>query len=242
VIISHEHQFIFIKTRKTAGTSIEIALSKHCGPHDVITPVLPEDEEIRRVYGGRPPQNFVRGFGQYRLKDWARLLLKFRRAPDYRNHIPGPAVRSSLPARVWNSYFKFCVERNPWDKVISGYYWISSLRKREGRPVPTLTEFIHGELIYDYKDWRRYAVGDRIIVDRVLRFEDLSNELAGVAQTLNLPSLELPRAKGGHRSDKRPYWEVLSESDRLRIAQVFADEIKLFGYEFQPESSSARAI
>ncbi|MEL6382956.1 MAG: chondroitin 4-O-sulfotransferase, partial [Cyanobacteria bacterium J06626_18] len=32
MIISHEYKFIFLKTRKTAGTSIEIALSKFCGP------------------------------------------------------------------------------------------------------------------------------------------------------------------------------------------------------------------
>ncbi len=31
MIISHRHSFVFVKTTKTAGTSVEIALSKHCG-------------------------------------------------------------------------------------------------------------------------------------------------------------------------------------------------------------------
>ena len=44
VIASHQHRFIFLKTRKTAGTSVEIALSKVCGPDDVITEISPEDE------------------------------------------------------------------------------------------------------------------------------------------------------------------------------------------------------
>ena len=60
MIISHRHRFIFLKTIKTAGTSIEIALSKHCGPKDTITAFLTsEDEEIRRNLGYRGPQNFV---------------------------------------------------------------------------------------------------------------------------------------------------------------------------------------
>jgi len=37
VIASHRHRFVFVKTRKTAGTSLEIALSRHCGPDDVVT-------------------------------------------------------------------------------------------------------------------------------------------------------------------------------------------------------------
>ena len=39
MIISHKHKFIFIKPIKVGGTSIEIALAKHCGVDDIITPI-----------------------------------------------------------------------------------------------------------------------------------------------------------------------------------------------------------
>ncbi|MDZ4737308.1 MAG: hypothetical protein SGJ07_13260, partial [Rhodospirillaceae bacterium] len=58
MIVSYEHGYIFIKTVKVAGTSVEMALSSYCGPDDVITPVHPRDE-VRRGLKMRRPQNFA---------------------------------------------------------------------------------------------------------------------------------------------------------------------------------------
>ena len=41
MIVSHEYRFIFIKTVKTAGTSIEAWLSGRCAAGDVFTPIHP---------------------------------------------------------------------------------------------------------------------------------------------------------------------------------------------------------
>ena len=37
MIVSHKHKFIFLKTRKTAGSSIQVTLAEHCGEDDIIT-------------------------------------------------------------------------------------------------------------------------------------------------------------------------------------------------------------
>ncbi len=44
MIISHEHRFIFVKTRKTAGTSVEVFLADHVEPGAIVTPVRPPVE------------------------------------------------------------------------------------------------------------------------------------------------------------------------------------------------------
>ncbi|TAE88318.1 MAG: hypothetical protein EAZ65_02830 [Verrucomicrobia bacterium] len=55
MVISHKHRFIFIKTAKTAGTSIEAFLSPHCGPDDVFTPTFP-------IVEGHQPRNWQQSF------------------------------------------------------------------------------------------------------------------------------------------------------------------------------------
>ena len=37
MIISHKHKFIFVRPRKTAGTTMQNVLSKICGEDDIIT-------------------------------------------------------------------------------------------------------------------------------------------------------------------------------------------------------------
>lgn len=75
MIISHKHKFIFVKTRKTAGTSVEIALSRHLGPDDIITPISPDDEKLRAERCDLGPQHYLEtSLWNYSPRDWVRRM------------------------------------------------------------------------------------------------------------------------------------------------------------------------
>lgn len=230
MIVCHEHRFVFLKTNKTAGTSAEIALSTVCSDSDIITPVSPPDETLRREYGGHPPANYLRPWRDYSMTDWRRLLLKRRRKLRFYNHIPAREARPLLGEKIWGSYFKFCFERNPWDRVVSYYYWY---HRRGG--APSLSEFVASDrpLVLKRRGIGLYTIDGELAVDRVCRFEDIKGELDDVAAHLRLPkALELPRAKSGIRKERTHYRDVLSGTDRERIAVLFADEIRLLRYTY----------
>ena len=231
MIISHQHRFIFIKTMKTAGTSIEIALSKFCGPHDVITSIDPEDETIRRALGYRGPQNEHVPFSRYTARHWARFALRGGRRRRFVNHMGARQIRASVPAHTWRSYYKFCVERNPWDKVVSLYFW-----QHRKEPRPTLSEFIRTggiEAASRRGGFDLYSIDGEVVADRICRYESLDEEFREVAAHLGWAEVPgLPRAKGSTRTDRRHYREILTPADREEIARVFAREIRLLQYRF----------
>jgi hypothetical protein len=228
MIVSHRHKFIFIKTHKTAGTSIEIALSRYCGDEDIVTPISPPDEAIRRRLGYPGPRNCFAPLVSYRPRDFARLIVRGKRKLRFYNHMTAAEAVGLLGPAVWDSYFKFCFERNPWDKVVSLYFhhpWIG--------PRPELDDFVQSGDALRVADFASYTIDGRIAVDHVARYENMTEELERIRRRLNLPApLELPRAKGEFRTDRRPYRELYSESARDWIARHFAREIAHGGYAF----------
>ena len=232
MIISHDYKFIFIKTNKTAGTSIEIALSKFCGSKDIITPISTEDEVTRSVLNYRGSQNYLVPLSAYTVKDWARLLLR-RQGCRFYNHISAERIKKYIDDKTWNSYYKFCFERNPWDRFLSFYYWRCRNYKAEKKP--TITEFIESNAPLRLKrmGYDLYTINDRVVVDKICRFENLTEELEAVCQHLGIPGkLELPKAKSKYRKDKRSYQDILNEEERKKIAKLFRKEIDILGYQF----------
>ncbi|MBC8392854.1 MAG: sulfotransferase family 2 domain-containing protein [Deltaproteobacteria bacterium] len=228
MIISHKYKFIFLKTRKTAGTSLEIALSKFCGPIDIITPISPpEDENIRSELGYRGPQNYNVPFAKHSLGDWKNTLRQKKRREFY-NHVPASQIYRWVDKKVWDSYYKFCFERNPWDKAVSMYYFYTKTHNIS-RPMDVQIQAF-GERLSNYSI---YSIDGKVAVDYVARYEDLGNEIEGIRQKIGLPEkLILPKAKGGYRKDRRPYREVIEENEKECIRRICRKEIELLGYKF----------
>jgi hypothetical protein len=79
-----------------------------------------------------------------------------------------------------------------------------------------------------------YTLNGEIAVDKICRYERLEQDLSEVADLLGLPdNPELPQAKSGVRKDRRSYQDILSSTDRDRVADLFHQEINWLGYTFE---------
>jgi hypothetical protein len=230
MILSHKYKFIFIKTVKTAGTSIEVFLSRHCGPQDIVTPIVPPVE-------GHQPRNYegfinpIPEILERPVKIFSAVRRTMTSCTKFYNHMPAREVKQRVPVDAWNGYFKFCVERNPWDKILSHYHMHAA---RELGSL-SLDEYLaRGRFPINYFRYTDRS-GRKVILDRIVRYERLLAELGEVFSQLNIPfegTLGLA-AKSEYRTDRRPYQEVFDDEQRRIVEKAFAKEIELHGYQFE---------
>jgi hypothetical protein len=228
MIISHKYKFIFIKTKKTAGTSIEIFLSQYCGEGDILTPIMPHEEpHVARNYKGiwNPIPEII----ERRGRKTRSIMRKIRKKKKFYNHIPARLVKNRISKTVWNSYYKFCIERNPWDKTLSHYHMLND---RYGGNLTLDQYFDSGEFCLNYPLYTDQ--NNNVIVDRIIKYEQLSTELIEVFEKFGIPfSGKLgARAKSSHRKDRRPYQQIFTDKQKAVIDKVFFKEIEMHNYTF----------
>jgi len=232
MIVSHKHKFIFLKTKKTAGTAIEAAISQLCGSDDIITPYREASEQDRKGLG---PQNYRI---EHPLKPKRSLWRRVMRRPEryyhptvgYYEHMPWSLVRAYVGEDVWNDYYKFAFDRNPWDRQISWYLYKTKSKRRR----PSFEQFMSSRRRAYVDNHEIYMRDGVLAVDFLGRYETLEEDLnaalaaAGVEQRIDVPKVNVTPNKDCAR-DYRSYY---SEELRELVARWYIPEITLLGYKF----------
>jgi len=229
MIVSHQYRFIFIKTHKTAGSSMEMALGPLCGPDDIVTPMESNAKtDIPRNFHENTP--IGRAYARSR---WFRKCID-RHSPLlgawYYEHMPAIRVRQLVGEDVWKTYHKFCFERNPWDKAVSYYNWKKFGQERK---MPDFKTWVMQKTHRLPMDARLYFDEDKCLMDEVLDYDDFVAGFTGVCARLGIPFRgEMPREKTNitkQKVDCRTYYD---DESREKIASVFPREIQRMGYRF----------
>jgi len=94
MIVSYSHNFIFIKTKKTAGTTVEAVLAASCGPDDVVTLTTSNAGEDMS-----------------------------RNAENFFKHMTAEQACAKIDPEFWKSAYKLTVERHPYEKAVSQAFY-----------------------------------------------------------------------------------------------------------------------
>ncbi|WND23531.1 hypothetical protein [Streptomyces violaceus] len=140
--------------------------------------------------------------------------------------MPASEIRDAIGADVWDTYLTVCLERSPYDKVVSLYF-----HRHRTEPRVSIDEFIASGEFRDTLNWPLYTSEDgAVMVDLIVQHEHLQAGLEDMCSRAGLPPLELPTAKSQFRPPNTTYRDVLTPTARKAIEKAFAAELEYHRY------------
>lgn len=207
VLISHRFKFIYIKNVKVAGTSIEAYFEKYC-----------MDPTTDHIVQHKLDSNITK-YGIVGNRENGKQT-------KYYNHMSAKEIKNYIGNDIFNSYFKFCVVRNPYDKMVSLY---NMIKYRDGENV-SFNDFVRKQNCVNYN---RYFINNKSCIDFYIRFEFLNEDLEKVCKKLNIEYdiSKLPKFKSNYRKDN-DYKEYYNEELKKIVYDKHKEEFELFGYKY----------
>jgi hypothetical protein len=188
--------------------------------------------------------------------------LKEAMGGGWSNHKDIARYRKELGEELFAQYFKFTVVRNPWDRMVSDYRYQTRVgghrtgkmhvfdeRGRRRNFAEWVDAVFADPGAYPPKEWggevsagiHRWspqadwvAPGGELAVDLVIRFEEFSESIGALGTRLGI---SIPKPEQKKRMLRRPYPEYYSAGLRDRVAEYYADDLRLFGYTFDESAS-----
>ncbi len=209
MLISDQKKFIFVHLSKTAGTSIRTALE----PYAIEPPTDKWHSFLRRL-------DLPKDYRQF----------KFRR------HAFLSAANKKLPNDIYQSYFKFAVVRNPWDRLVSSYHSHYGLKEelnqtRKYKEPIGFFKFLQKQRQRNNFQLERITnLAGQIDLDYMLRFEQLNTDIEQLADKLGV-EIKLPHRNHSFRK-KSSYHDYYDQRSKDFVAEHWQQEIELLEYEF----------
>ena len=200
---SHSKKFIFIHIPKTAGNAVQKILMPYSN-----------DRIYRKHYlkGELNDFEIESELGECKKHEWIGA------------YIQNP---QSLLEHPIEDYYKFCVVRNPWERMVSFYCWSTPRASQRidkkhflevglGRNMPSM--------------WNYISYNNSNQMDYVIRYENLEGSLKEVCHKIGIPFEGL---KVTNASKHPHYSEFYNDESLEKIQELYKEDIEYFGYEFE---------
>ncbi len=229
MLISHRKKFVFVHIYKTAGTSITNIFLPYARLRD------------RLVFDFWFSQKVISVI--IRIMKWHDHGQK--QFTGVHKHAPAIDILRFLGEKKYNSYFSFIFVRNPYDLMVSLYFYIIQSKVHvDHKTVSEMTfpEFAKWHISKKPRlqlDFASNPETGAIIVNHIGRFETMNSDIEFVSSKLQLRknrSLEHKNPSINRKSkDYRDYYD---ENTKKLIFSYFRKDIEGLGYHFDGSYSN----
>jgi len=146
-------------------------------------------------------------------------------------HISARQARKHYGEKIWGTYLKFSVVRNPWDRVVSMWAAGSWHRASHLSNDCSFEEFIRNLRPHPHEKYNSLLYCDVLNddIDFIIRFEKLQEDFNRMLNDISMQSITLPHKE---RRLHKHYSEMYGTMEKQLVNRIFHRDISEFNYEF----------
>jgi hypothetical protein len=167
---------------------------------------------------------------QKRLKRYQAVAKKLKK------HSSLNTIYKQFP--IIQDYFKFAIARNPFDWVVSWYFYRKTQQNKNNTKGISFKQWLVAENSSAYNtdglgltlsQYDIMGCDENIKLDFIGRYENLQEDFDTICDKIGIPKQQLPHQ---NKSKHKHYTEYYDDETRELVAEKFAKDIEYFGYEF----------
>lgn len=167
---------------------------------------------------------------------------KFDESYNSLGHLSVQKGRKLIDKRTWDSYFKFAFVRNPWERLVSRYFYILQYEKDQEKHRKVFEETSKKSSFHDWFMDNDHILqsqydflkddNSRLSLDFIGRFEQFHTDLGVVKKYLGINAQFIPEV---FKTRKKHYSLYYKPSSRKRARGYLKQDIQAFGYTFNQQ-------
>ena len=200
--INHDLKAIYIHIHKTGGTTLAMILNKHYG--------------FKNYYLHRPDHHkfcFYKSFKKY-----INYENRFHGIITYYKTSPFINKKMNMTPQKWDSYYKFCFVRNPYDKIVSAWNHINRFN------IPFKNYLLLENIVNDVEYMHMFMPQYRSMInekaqkyiDYIGKFENLEEDFLIILKKIGITNIthNLTNKKLNSR-EHMPFYEYYQDQETL---------------------------
>jgi hypothetical protein len=140
-------------------------------------------------------------------------------------------IKEKLSEQVFQSYFKFGVVRNPWDREVSRYKFIKNRKCNSKHKYCQngFNEYLFKFVELGLVNYDALKIDGKIGVDYIMKFENLQEDFDKICDKIGIPQRKLPHKNA---TKHKHYTEYYDDETKQIVAEKYVRDIEYFGYNF----------
>ena len=177
--------------------------------------------------------------GQYAAPARGSLEYKLQYHQDLLTH------KKLINEHTYKHYYKFSIVRNPFDRVVSAYFWYKQTDRKDNKHVRRVLPDTFSEYVLNLKELQTlpaikkhshfFCQYDTVFngissdLDFIGRFETIESDIDDISRDLHIDKIVLPHI---NKKQHRHYREYYNQDTIDIVEDLFKNDLKHFKYTF----------